>query len=312
MELLATERIWDRGPHNAFTDLAWFRDRWYCAFREGPAHAGEPGTVRILASPDGLAWRSVHQAARRGTDLRDPKLSPAPDGRLMLLMGGTRFSDGAYTGRRPLVSFSTDGQRWSTPVPVAAEGDWLWRVDGQEGRLYGVSYRLKSPRVWEIYLLGSPDGVGYQEIAKLPVRGRPNETTVRLGADRRLTALIRREGGDKLGLVGSSPPPYTAWTFRSAGVRLGGPNFIFLPDGRLLAGTRIIRRGAGRRLVARTVLGWIDPDPMASGIFQPALELPSDGDCSYPGLVLHADQLWVSYYSSHEGKASIYLARVRL
>jgi len=39
------------------------------------------------------------------------------------------------------------------------------------------------------------------------------------------------------------------------------------------------------------------------------LILPSGGDTSYPGLVWHEDQLWVSYYSSHEEKTAIYLAR---
>jgi len=39
------------------------------------------------------------------------------------------------------------------------------------------------------------------------------------------------------------------------------------------------------------------------------LRLPSGGDTSYPGLVWHGGLLWVSYYSSHEGRASIYLAR---
>ena len=42
------------------------------------------------------------------------------------------------------------------------------------------------------------------------------------------------------------------------------------------------------------------------------LELPSGGDCSYPGMVWHEGLLWMSYYSSHEGKTSIYLAKVRL
>jgi hypothetical protein len=42
------------------------------------------------------------------------------------------------------------------------------------------------------------------------------------------------------------------------------------------------------------------------------LQLPSGGDTSYPGLVWHDDFLWVSYYSSHEGKAKIYLAKLRL
>jgi len=36
------------------------------------------------------------------------------------------------------------------------------------------------------------------------------------------------------------------------------------------------------------------------------------GDTSYAGLVLHDGLLWVSYYSLHEGKTSIYLAKVQL
>ena len=41
------------------------------------------------------------------------------------------------------------------------------------------------------------------------------------------------------------------------------------------------------------------------------LVLPSGGDCSYPGIVWHDGLLWLSYYSSHEGKTSIYLAKIR-
>ncbi|MBT5884330.1 MAG: exo-alpha-sialidase, partial [Planctomycetaceae bacterium] len=32
----------------------------------------------------------------------------------------------------------------------------------------------------------------------------------------------------------------------------------------------------------------------------------------YPGLVMHNGLLWISYYSSHEQKTSIYLAKVRI
>ncbi|MFV1963959.1 MAG: hypothetical protein ACC628_00945 [Pirellulaceae bacterium] len=42
-----------------------------------------------------------------------------------------------------------------------------------------------------------------------------------------------------------------------------------------------------------------------------ALQLPSGGDTSYAGLVWHDDMLWISYYASHEGKTSIYLAKVK-
>ena len=43
-----------------------------------------------------------------------------------------------------------------------------------------------------------------------------------------------------------------------------------------------------------------------------ALELPSGGDTSYAGMVWHDGLLWIAYYSSHEEKTSIYLAKVKV
>ncbi len=53
---------------------------------------------------------------------------------------------------------------------------------------------------------------------------------------------------------------------------------------------------------------------MTRNSYTPLLALPSSGDNSYPGMVYNkADGLlWMSYYSSHEGKASIYLAKIAL
>ncbi|MFO7775441.1 MAG: hypothetical protein R6W89_06545 [Candidatus Hydrogenedentota bacterium] len=42
------------------------------------------------------------------------------------------------------------------------------------------------------------------------------------------------------------------------------------------------------------------------------LELPSGGDTSYAGLVEYEDEIWMSYYSSHEEKSAIYLARLNI
>ena len=47
---------------------------------------------------------------------------------------------------------------------------------------------------------------------------------------------------------------------------------------------------------------------MTPTALEPILELPSGGDCSYPGLYWHDDLLHVTFYSSHEGKAAIYYA----
>jgi hypothetical protein len=74
-----------------------------------------------------------------------------------------------------------------------------------------------------------------------------------------------------------------------------------LPDGRILAGVRLYDGGA------RTSLCAID---IERGQLTELLALPSDGDTSYPGLVYHRGLVWMSYYSSHEGRTSIYLAKL--
>jgi hypothetical protein len=75
-----------------------------------------------------------------------------------------------------------------------------------------------------------------------------------------------------------------------------------LSDGRLVAAVRLYDGGA------RTSLCWVE----RAGKLTEFLKLPSGGDTSYAGLVARDGLLWVSYYSSHEGKTSIYLAKVRL
>jgi hypothetical protein len=112
-----------------------------------------------------------------------------------------------------------------------------------------------------------------------------------------MVALVRRELGTKNGWIGSSKPPYETWTWYETTHRLGGPNFIRLPGGELWAGSRSY---PGKTVLSRMTLA----------SYEPVLTLPSGGDTSYPGLVWHDGLLWMSYYSSHEGKASIYLAKI--
>jgi hypothetical protein len=58
-----------------------------------------------------------------------------------------------------------------------------------------------------------------------------------------------------------------------------------------------------------TALTYVD---VKNGTMAKLLRLPSGGDTSYPGLLWHENLLYVSYYSSHEGNAGIYLAKVRI
>src|SRR5262249_31193113 len=86
--LVEVRKIWDRAAHNAFTDLVRFQGRWSCVFREGASHVSPDGAIRVLTSVDGVEWTSAALITSPTADLRDPKLSVTPDGRLMLLAGG--------------------------------------------------------------------------------------------------------------------------------------------------------------------------------------------------------------------------------
>jgi hypothetical protein len=319
-QVVSVAKIWDQGKHNAFTDLIRWQGKWYCTFREAEAHVGGDGKLRVLESGDGTKWEPVGLVVEEGIDLRDPHLSISPDDRLMIVAGGSVYR-GTKTimGRQPRVSFSKDGRTWTPPQRVLAEGDWLWRVTWHEGKCYGVAYNAAArqtkeakeaakeskavssePAEWKLKLVVSPDGVKYDVITHLGVPGHPNETTLRFLPDGKLMAMVRREGGSTFGWLGTSTAPYKEWSWNETKHRFGGPNFIVLPNGRLVGSSRLYT--GPKTTIAH----------MTSSTYEPRLSLPSGGDTSYAGLVWHDDLLWVSYYSSHEGKSNIYVAKVKL
>ena len=293
-QIISVERIWDHAPHNAFTDLIRFRDRWWCVFREAQAHDAPGGIVRVLKSETGGSWESAATMEERGIDLRDPKLSVTPDGRLMLLMGGCVYDDkGEYLIRAPRVSFSEDGWTWTDPRKVLAEDHWLWRATWHGDRAYSLSKlgEGKGPR--RGFLYSSTDGIDWDWITEFKLPG-VSETTLGFQPDGEMVALIRPR------YIGTSKPPYREWSFCETPERIGGPNFIRLPDGRLWGSGRLFTAEGPRTVLAR----------MTTSSYEPALTLPSGGDTSYAGMVWHEDLLWMSYYSSHEKGTNVYLAKV--
>ena len=254
----------------------------------------------MIASDDGATWESTALLEETGIDLRDPKLSITPDDRLMISAGGSVYRDGELVGRQPRSAFSADGADWTSTQRILSDGNWLWRVTWHDGVGYGVSYGIgESEKDWSVTLYRTTDGLDFEKVVEWDIDGKPNETTVRFLNDGRMMALVRREAQNKHGWVGVSEAPFTDWQWNDMGFQIGGPNFIQLPDGTLWA--------AGRRYPPVTVLA-----RLSENAYEPVLELPSEGDCSYPGLVWHEGLLWMSYYSSHEDKTSIYLAKIRM
>jgi len=301
-ELVSVEKIWSAAPHNAFTDLVRWNERFYCAFREGKGHGRDIGKLRIIVSRDGNKWESAGLLTTLKYDLRDAALSVTPDGRLMVLGGAQTERDGKpVTGT--FVSFSK-GKVFTEPEVVIPLGRWLWRVTWHKSVAYGVSYGHNDGRPAS-RLHMTTDGRTYKTVGPnmLDDGEWPTEARVRFDEDGTAYCLHRRDGASKkTAQVGISKPPYKEWQWRDLGRRFGGPNFLRIPDGRWIATGRLYD---GRH---RTEICQLD---VKQGKLTPILALPSGGDTSYPGMVWHDDMLWISYYSSHEGRTSIYLAKVR-
>lgn len=301
-EIVSIQKIWDRAPHNAFTDLVHWRGKFYCAFREGQGHAGDRGKLRIIESTGGDEWNSAGLLQMDDFDLRDAALSITPNDQLMVLGGAQRTVNGQRaTGT--FVSFSKGGKEFSPPRLVSDADRWLWRVTWFQDKAYGVAYGTPKNRE-KSSLLSSSDGIQFESVTNshLAEGGWPTEARLRFDSDGTCFSLHRRDGQNNSAYLGMSKPPYVDWDWKDSGVRVGGPNFIKLPNGRWIGAGRLYDGGA------RTALFEVN---FTNGTIEPLLRLPSGGDTSYPGLVWHDDLLWVSYYSSHEGNTNIYLAKIR-
>jgi hypothetical protein len=298
---VSVRKIWDAAPHNAFTDLVRFDGRWFCTFREGKAHVSPDGALRVITSGDGDEWLSAALVKSSAGDLRDPKLTVTPDNRLMLT-AAMATGDGENKGHQSLVWFSDDGRKWGESVDIGDRDFWLWRTSWHRGVAYSVGYGCRPDLRW-VRLYKSSEGKQFETLKdKLYDAGEPNETSLVFLPDDRCLCLLRRDGQPSSALLGVASPPYTDWRWKDLRKRIGGPHMIRLPDNKLVAAVRLLEGGA------RTSLCWLEPE---AGTLTELLKLPSGGDTSYAGLVWHDDFLWVSYYSSHEGKSSIYLAKVR-
>ena len=311
LRLRSVERIWDAAPHSAFTDLLQDGDRLLCAFREGEGHAlGEDGRIRVIARDPGGPWLSVALLEEPGVDLRDPKLSRMPDGRVMLLCGGSVYEGSVLRSCRSRVYVSESGGESFGPAQpvvldeaVRSEADWLWRVTWVGGEGYGVVYQPLAPEPRRAHLVATNDGVSYRRVTTFDLGDRPTEVALREVEGGDLLAIVRHDGKDRRASLGRSAPPFEEWRFQRLGEHVGGPDLLM--TGRLdgIVGGRRFPGGVARTALSHLGLRLDGPGPLG-----PPLILPSAGDTSYPGMVRSGEELLVSYYSSHEGRTAIYLA----
>jgi hypothetical protein len=296
-----------------FPDIVLYKGSLFISYREACAHSDSAslGRVVILKSEDdGESWVEAALLWMPGADLRDPHFCILADGRLMLNGGiGGKQGKGTWKGKRrgTFVAFSNDGIQWTTPMEILdGRNEWMWRgTTHADGYTYGIvkeqgegRYR-KLPELQYSRLVRTRDGIHYKVITELQSKDIPNEATIRFAPDN--TAYIIHRMND-YGLFGKSRPPFQDWKWKRI-IKIGGPNLLRLPGGQWLVGGRVHYKDDKRKMQ----LGRIDVE---LGDYFPLIDLPSGGDCSYPGFMVYKERLLVVYYSSHEGGTNLYLAEL--
>ena len=297
MRLLSLQALPGDAEHQAFTDLVHFAGELFCVLREGQSHISADGRIRVMHSSDGFRWQSTALLRCNWADLRDPRLLVRADGQL-ILHACAALHQPAACSHRNLAWISQDGRHWSEAKTIAEDNIWLWRSLWQGGKALGMGYRCGKPRFVRLYQ--SVDGLDWQIVSKQAYSGSyANESALMIDSEQRAWCLLRRDPDNAL--LGVADSPWQNWQWRDIGERIGSPQWLRLDDGRLLAAVRKYQPHE------RCCLAWVDTEQAR---LTECLALPSGGDCGYPGMVLWQDDLWVSYYSSHEGASRVYLAQI--
>ena len=58
-QLVEVRRIWDKAPHNAFTDLQYWQGNYWVGYRKGAGHISMDGEAVISVSADRRRFREV-------------------------------------------------------------------------------------------------------------------------------------------------------------------------------------------------------------------------------------------------------------
>jgi hypothetical protein len=300
-------RVFHNGEHNAFTDLARFRDQLYLTFRSCPDGHMVNNTASVIimrSSDDGATWRQVHRFSVKDRDTRDPHFLVFRD-RLFVYTGTWYSGPGKiepkdYDMNRMLgfAAWSDDGTAWNSPVLLEGTfGHYIWRAASFGGKAYlcgrrkpgfDIGPKGEGDKVQSL-MLESDDGLIWKKRASF-AESAGDETAFLFGQDGDVLAIGRHGGGKNAQLL-RSKPPYIEWDRKSLDRPVGGPLLAKWGD-HIIVGGRKTTKEAG----AKTSLCWLVGDELKE-----FAELPSGGDNSHPGFVaLSNTRALVSYYSSHE------------
>ncbi|MBI4831793.1 MAG: exo-alpha-sialidase [Candidatus Lindowbacteria bacterium] len=306
--------LWTAIPpdaHHSNTDLFKFKGQYLLVHATSPWHfASTKCRLVVRSSTDGKNWKILSELRFPGQDVRDPKVALI-SGKLFIyfLRNANKFMPEPTT---TCYCMSDDAITWSEPKDLSIEGWLVWRPKTMDGKTFYV------PAYWwehgKTKLFKSTDGINWSEVGPIYSGDKNDETDISFRPDGSMILTGRLEmdpnywGYHPEGhtVIGVSAMPYTKWSFNhSYETRLDGPCLFQIGERTYAVGRRHV--GGSKYMgsvweTKRTSLYLVLSERL---VF--LSDLPSSGDTSYAGVVLDAEDILISYYTSPPNRDYIWL-----
>lgn len=289
--------------HNAFTDLSWWKGRFYLVYIASPSHfANRKSKLVILSSSEFSEWHEICRLQCEGKDIRDPKIVVIDDQLFVYALLNESF-DPKPVGT--VFTCSKDGVDWSSMQKIEP-GGWLFgHPKTGDGKDWFVA--AHNSDFDQVVLFHSKDGIRWDSCAIIARQKGLDETAIEI-MENEMIAISRFEPegglfGSDLGgtLVLKSKIPFNDWvkTDEIHPNRIDSPLLFRIGDqifaiGRYQPATKWLFQKQGSVFSRkRTAIYKLDGNRLVY-----ISSLPSNGDTAYAGSVVRGGKVYVSYYSN--------------
>lgn len=280
--------------HCGFTDLFYFNNKFYCAFRVGLNHVpldnNQNGSIVIFSSIDGKQWANNLIIKSEEYDLRDPCFSISSDGKHLLLYCGVFSINNVIAKKTCLYILKSDNNgKLEVENSIFLNCDnynsyWLWKVVKSNNKYYSFAYRDSN-----IVFLSSNNGVDFYHVSDIYIRG--NEVGFTIDNDI-VYAIVRSSFGNSYYI--SSAFPYTKWATLELPCRIESPECIVISNKLILSG----RYDWGMTISSLDII---------SKEFNYIVNLNAANECGYPGIICSNNNIILSFYTSSSTESKIML-----
>ncbi len=281
-------------PHNAFTDMLYWKGDFYLSFRTGPVHGtNNDSKIVVLKSNDARDWKTVEEFSIDGFDIRDPKLALINENLFVYVVKRALKEEGEEITTSQY-SVSEDGNDWSKLKDIEPEGKRFWRAKTRDNNTWYCPIFEQG----DVKLYNSINGVDWDDICSIYEGAGADESDFEILPDGRMIVSMRIQGGGTRIYVADHP--YNDWNYEEWQYnRLDGPCLFSINDKIFAVGRNqpevdnIFQQVGSATCRKRTSLFMIEEDRIIH-----LSDLPSSGDTSYPAVVIKGDHIYISYYTS--------------